>query len=147
MDQRLTRTPLYPTSKTPEEIIGIENMPILKAHFKIALKEKYTGDYGKAMQKYSEAERVYIAELYQKLRDYGIYPKGLDGDNKIVLGITVESDLQEHIKKKYPLKCDNCNCPEGVCNGYNKEQIEYFKKLARERVPISAWPEKVFNRG
>lgn len=144
MATNLTRMPLYPTSKTPEEIIGIENIPILKAHLKIAIKEKYSGGYDAAMKKYTEVERVYIAELYDQLREFGIIPKGIDANNRIIWGITTESDLQADMKSKYPIKCDNCDCHEGVCNGYNKDQIAYFKKLARGKVPISQWPKQIF---
>ena len=142
----LKREPIYPSNLTPQEIIGLENEPILEAHFKLTLKESDAERLEKLLSKnYTEAERAYIQELYEKLRSFGIYPKAIDKFGAIIWGISLKSDLQTYIESKYPLKCDNCNCQDGVCEGYNREQIDYFKYLARTEKPISTWPKKIFN--
>ena len=97
------------------------------------------------------AERGKCAELYQKLQNHGYHPTRIDYDpqnltrKRIMFKRIVRSDVQLHVESKYPLKCDTCNCYDGKCEGYTSEQIEYFRKLGRDKVKISDWPKQIFS--
>ena len=96
----LNRKPLYPTSLTPEEIIGDPgDVGLLESHYVLAMKESDPERYEKAMQKkFSEHERVHIATLYEKLRDFGVWPDGIDKFGNLVWAYAVMGDLQRYVE-------------------------------------------------
>ena len=96
----LRRRPLYPTTLTPEEIIGDSgDSGLLESHFTLSVKYTDPERYEKAMQrKFTESERVHIATIYAKLREKGIWPKAIDKFGNIEFGVAVRSDFQDYVE-------------------------------------------------
>ena len=96
----LKRKPIYPTTLTPEEIIGDPgDSGLLESHFTLSLKYTDPERYEKAMQrKFKESERNHVASIYKKLREKGIWPKSIDKFGNIEWGVVVRSDFLEYVE-------------------------------------------------
>ena len=96
----LRRRPLYPTTLTPEEIIGDPgDSGLLESHFTLSVKYTDPERYEKAMQrKFTEAERTHISTIYAKLRESGIWPRAIDKFGNIEFGVAVRSDFQDYVE-------------------------------------------------
>ena len=139
------RKPYITTDKTPDSIV-LDDMPLLEMHFKSAVKATSTEEHDRLTKDFTLAEKTKIKVIYEELRNNGYYPHHIDQYGNIIFYTPKQDNIQALIQNRYPLKCDNCTC-EDKCEGYTLEQINYFKSMARREVPISSWPEKVFNKG
>ena len=94
------RPPMHPTNLTPEEIVGSpDDMGILESHYIVSRKNQDPERYEKAMQtKFKDPERKLIASLYEKLRDHGFWPSGVDSFGNITWSYALKGDLQIYVE-------------------------------------------------
>lgn len=97
---RLKRKPINPTSLTPEEIVGMDLMPLLELHYKSAMKAESQEELDKAMTRagINSTDRKIAAEAYEKLREHGIHPGGMDRHNNILWRYALRGDLQNYVE-------------------------------------------------
>ena len=92
------RPPLIHTEKTPEDIIGMENIPLLELHFSKSERCSSTEEHERALGKMSDYDRMLCAEIYGKLRDNGYYPIRRDKVGNIVFGQALMGELQLYVE-------------------------------------------------
>lgn len=137
---------ITPITESMEEIFeSKENYQLIKIYFKIMFSKLSQAEKLEQLEKkFTPYENDIINMLLDRLDKYDIRAKFVD--REFVLYSPTKSEVKMMMEKKYPLKCDICNCPKGQCNGYTKEEIKQLKELARLEVPISKWPENLFDK-
>jgi hypothetical protein len=76
--------PDVPTETTPEIIIGVNNMDLLKRHFKATYKTRTNDQFKDAVSSFDMDERKKVALIYLNLRETGFYPVDIDNIDNIV---------------------------------------------------------------
>jgi hypothetical protein len=130
-----TRRPSVLHDKSAMEIIGVNNFDLLKEHFRLSLKAYSPERFESIMSQFSEDQRTMFGEIYERLREHGMYPRSIDNRGDIVFGIALEGNVEAMMEKKYPLKSE-----------YSKEEILTIKTLGRAEQPISKWPVHIFDK-
>lgn len=90
----LNKPPMVPTYKTPEDIIGRNNMDIFNDHYRIATSSVNGGEFPNSRldKEIGKAVRPEIAEAYERLRESGFVPLGYKSDGNILWGVVTKSD-------------------------------------------------------
>lgn len=136
--EKLQKRPFINQPPDLEMVIGSQrNYVLLKSYYRILFDRKLSESEkrDKVERTYAGNEKHRIMSTVEMFSEYGLMVRGFDEDGELIIIAPTKSDAQMHIEKKYPLREE----------GYNKEQTEYFKKLARTELPISMWPKKIFD--
>jgi hypothetical protein len=116
----MQRKPLVPCDLTPTELIGMDDYEFIKKHFNLSLKVVDPEKFDNMMKKkFNEKERTLVAEIYKKLREFGVWPKGIDRHGEIKWGIALRGDLQNYTesmpeipRRNFPLSVEFKKMPE-----------------------------------
>lgn len=101
MEMTLPMPPMVETWKTPESIIGHDNLPIFVEHYQIATSAANGGEFpDKRLNKeIGQDVRQKIAEVYETLRETGFVPSGVNGDGSIRWSTVLKSKLQVEFER------------------------------------------------
>lgn len=93
---RMKNPPIYPTQKTPEEIIGYGNMSVFVDFLRICYSGTNQGEFpNKRLDKEIGVEdRAAIAGVLRELRENGYHPLYVNDRGKIRWGVDEKSDFQ-----------------------------------------------------
>ena len=89
----LKSKPMFPTSLTPNEIIGQGNINLLKSHLQISLNHNGELSGVAIAREIGQENRPHIAKALNDLKENGYYPIGVS-DSGIIWGVVTKSDLQ-----------------------------------------------------
>ena len=141
------RKPFIQPQPSLDDIIGSkENYRLLKTYYHFMFTVFDRSELFTIFKKtFKDNEMHKINATVAIFEEFGIKCVGFDDRKELVLVAPTKSDIQMMVEGEYPLKCDNCNCPDDKCEGYTKEQIAYFRKLGRKQIKISEWPKQIFS--
>lgn len=104
MTQTFKAPPMHPTTLSPTEIIGVNNMRLFEQHYEIASRSTNGGDFPIKVlnNKIGSEDRENIAKTLSKLREFGFYPLGYKDSGGIKWGVVLKSEAQVLMESKMP---------------------------------------------
>ena len=92
----------WPNNKSPEEIIGLENMGLFEAHFAAVRKCRNSEETVMVIKNLglTQDETKLLGQKYKELRKNRIYPDGIDAKGNVTWAISTPSPVEKLMRKK-----------------------------------------------
>lgn len=98
MEQTFKQQPLIFTDYTPSEIVGAENMHILKKHLRMSIQHGGEFPVAQLKKEVGSDARDWVAQVLEALAKHGYYPLAVD-EKGIRWGVTLKSEVQVEMEK------------------------------------------------